>query len=279
MTFTMSLFVSHIEESIFEKLSFNLYGVKFAKLFAEVSMEQIVDIHCHILPGVDDGASSMEETISMLEQAVADGITTMIATPHYHLGRKVASYDMVEAAYQDVLCEIEKRKLPLRIYLGNEIFCSDTALEDITKKKAHTMDGTRYILLEFHPGNSYRDIRHGVHTAIEEGYIPIVAHAERYQALAENIDRVDELVQMGCYIQLNAADIMGAEGFRMKQLCKKLLKEELVHFVATDAHKAEGRRTPKLCKCVSYIEKKYGKDYAKAIFETNPMCVLQDKYL
>ena len=242
-------------------------------------MEHIVDIHCHILPGVDDGASSMEETVSMLEQAVADGITTMIATPHYHLGRKVASYDMVETAYQDVLSEIEKRKLPIRIYLGNEIFCSDTAIEDIAQKKAHTMDGTRYILLEFHPGNSYRDIRHGVHTAIEEGYIPIVAHAERYQALAEDIERVDELVQMGCYIQLNAADIMGAEGFRMKQLCKKLLKEELVHFVATDAHKSEGRRTPKLCKCVSYIEKKYGKDYAKAIFETNPMCVLQDKYL
>lgn len=239
----------------------------------------MIDVHSHILPGVDDGAADMEETIAMLKYAINDGITAFIATPHYHLGRRVASYDQIEKAYSSVLCEIKKQHLPIKVFLGNEIFCSDTAIEDISKKKAHTMHGTRYILLEFHPGHSYREIRHGIHYAIEEGYIPILAHAERYQVLLDDYKQVEELIDMGCYIQLNAGDIMGNDGWRVKHFCKKLLKEEDVHFIATDAHKKDGKRVPQLARCASYIAKKYGSDYARTIFEDNPRKLLENKYL
>ena len=172
----------------------------------------MIDVHSHILPGVDDGASDMEETIAMLKYAINDGITAFIATPHYHLGRRVASFEQLEKAYGAVLHEIKKQHLPIQIFLGNEIFCSDTAIEDISAKKVHTMHNSRYILLEFHPGHSYREIRHGIHYAIEEGYIPILAHAERYQVLLDDYTQVEELIDMGCYIQLNAGDIMGNGG-------------------------------------------------------------------
>lgn len=242
-------------------------------------MKQFIDIHCHILPGVDDGSSSMDETIAMLTCAQRDGITAMIATPHYHLGRKVCDFDRIEQTFSKVSEEIRQCNLSLQLYLGNEIFYSDTALEDIDCNRAHTMNQTRYVLIEFHPTHSFREIRHGVHATIEAGYIPILAHAERYQALAKDIERVEELVDMGCYIQLNAADIMGNDGFHTKMFCKRLLKEDLVHFIASDAHRATGSRVPQLKKCAAYIEKKYGTEYANAIFYQNPVCVLEDKYI
>lgn len=242
-------------------------------------MEQLFDIHCHILPGVDDGSQTMEDTIAMLQCAVKDGITDIIATPHYHLGRKISDYDKIEKAYQDTVAIINSHNLPLKLYLGNEVFCSDNAIKDVTDKKAHTMNSTRYVLLEFHPSHSYREIWHGAHAAISNGFIPIVAHVDRYPALVEDIERIEELINLGCYIQVNTAGIMGDEGFRVKQFCKKLLKDEFVHFVATDAHRPTGKRIPKLKKCADYIKRKYGIDYARAIFETNPNCVLVDKYI
>lgn len=247
------------------------------KKYAEVY--HMIDVHSHILPGVDDGAADMDETIAMLEYAIRDGITTFIATPHYHLGRKVADYNRIDKVYHDVISEVKERKLPIQIFLGNEIFCSDTAIEDISAKKVHTMHNSRYILLEFHPGHSYREIRHGIRYAIEEGYIPILAHAERYQVLLDDYRQVKELIDMGCYIQLNAGDIMGNDGWRVKHFCKKLLKAEYVHFIATDAHRKEGRRVPQLSKCAAYIARKYGDDYAQMIFEDNPQKILQDAYL
>ena len=242
-------------------------------------MDGIIDIHNHILPGVDDGAATMAETVQMLSLAVREGITAVIATPHYHPGRGTAGISKTEQVLLKVQEAVLQEGLPVTIYPGNEIFYHDDMVENLENKKIMTMNGTEYILTEFYPKQPYGVIRQGLLRALSDGYIPIVAHAERYAELLRHPDYVEELIEMGCYIQLNAASVMGDYGMKTKSFCKRLLKDEMVHLVATDAHHATGSRTMQLQKCALYIEKKYGRDYADRIFRDNPSLLLKGTYI
>ncbi len=238
-------------------------------------MNDIIDIHNHILPGIDDGSENLGETSVMLSQACKDGIKAVLATPHYHPGRKKADVWEIRQAFEKVREMVSKKNLDIRIYLGNEIFYHDSIVEDLNAEKILTMNETGYVLIEFYPEHPYSYIRQGLNRIVSEGYIPVVAHAERYTELLGHDSYVEELTEMGCYIQLNAESVIGGHGMKTKAFCKKLLKNDLVHFIATDAHHATGSRTVKLQKCAAYIEKKYGSDYAKKIFRDNPSRLLE----
>ena len=239
---------------------------------------ELTDIHCHILPGVDDGAKSIEESLEMLKIASENGIHRIILTPHNKPGHK-----NIHTADMDVLIEklqerIKKSGIKITLIGGNELYYRMELSEEIRAGRARTMADSRYVLIEFSPMDDYDYIRNGIYNLLSEGFFPIIAHVERYKCLLEHPDRVKDLSGMGAYIQVNAGSVMGEAGLLAKGFTRRLLKHELVHFVATDAHDTK-KRAPELKKCADYIVKKYGEDAAVNIFINNPESIIRDEIL
>lgn len=236
------------------------------------------DLHCHILPGVDDGATDMEETIKMLHKAYEMGVRNIIATPHYACGDKNAAPEQLEKIRRQVEKEALKISKHFNISLGNELLWSPDVIQAVKDKKALTMAGSRYILVEFSPNDSYRTIYNGLRSFILEGYIPIAAHIERYEALQNREDRVEELVDLGAYIQVNIGSMVGGLFDSHARYLKKLFNKGMIHFFGSDAHDSDFR-TCRFAECIDNIKKKVDVDYLAAVLYDNPELLYQDKYI
>lgn len=241
-------------------------------------MQGYCDIHNHILPGVDDGARDMDETCRMLSIAYKEGIRVIIATPHFMVRRQNAKTDYLKELLNEVnlaFTEIDKKS---EVLLGNELFYSRDIIEELKNGNALTMNGTRYILLEFYQGTSFGDIKEGLNHCIYSGYIPILAHTERYSCLIKDPELTGVLVRMGAYIQISFSSMAGGIWDPAVNICHKLLKKDWVHFIGTDAHDASVR-TPHTGEAVTYIRKKFGDETLWRLTWDNPMAMLMDKHI
>ena len=241
-------------------------------------MENCIDIHSHIVPCVDDGADSSETSRRMLVIAAEDGISHILLTPHNKPAhRNVPPHRIVEHM-EDLQKFLDERQMAIKLYPGNELYYRDGLVEELEDGKAMTLARSHYVLIEFSPGTEYDYIRNGVYALQTHGYRPILAHVERYHNVSSKKVGAEELVKMGCYLQINAGSVMGNFGFAAKQFTRKLLQQRLVSFVASDAHDT-GKRAPRLSECAGYVGKKCGEEYRRELFCGNPMCVIKDEYL
>ncbi len=238
-------------------------------------MQKSIDIHCHIMPGVDDGSRDIETSLKMLKIAEKNGITHVILTPHHkpmhHNVSPLHNRSYTEQLWQ----EAAKLGININLYPGNEVYYSDETQEELENGKITTLAGSEYVLVEFHPTNTFKAIHNAVYRIQSAGYMPIIAHVERYSDVVSHPSYVEELRDMGCYIQVNASSIMGKYGFGIGLFTKKLLKKGLVHFVATDAHDT-AKRAPDILDCRNYVDRKFGEDYGRKIFYDNPMSVINN---
>lgn len=239
-------------------------------------MQGMIDLHSHILPNVDDGAKNMEMTREMLQTAWSEGIRAIIATPHHRRGYAHAPAEKLREVYRAVCLEAQKIHPDFRIYLGSEVFRSHEITDQLERGEALTMAGTNYVLTEFLPSTPYGEIEATLRRLQMSGYRPIIAHAERYACLVKEPELVEELSDMGYYIQVNTASVTGENGYTTKRFVKKLMKYELVHFLGTDAHDM-GSRRPAMQKCAAYIEKKFGTEYAEDVCWNHAMRMLQNQ--
>ncbi len=245
---------------------------------AVIFFVKYIDIHSHILPGIDDGAKDMETSLKMLRTAAEEGIKEVILTPHYKPGHRNASPETVRKLTMKLQEKVLESGLKMTLLTGNEIFYHRGMAGLLSAGRVCTLADTDSVLVEFFPAEEYAEIRSGVYQIRAEGYRPVLAHAERYQNVCRDTKYVEELIHMGAYIQINAGSIMGNYGFGTKQFCKRLLKKELVHFVATDAHDT-GRRAPYLRDCGKYLVSKFGETYADNILYGNARRILSGDYL
>lgn len=238
-----------------------------------------IDVHCHILPGVDDGSKDMEETMNMIKMAYNEGIRGMIATPHYHHGYAAQSWERVYYVWEQVRERVASELPGMEIYLGREIY-SDSSSLDMLREDAgttrNTMSNSRYVLIEFTPGTEYREIKNSLSNVLSLGFQTILAHAERCMCIRKKPERAEELVQMGSYIQLNADSVAG--NFSDRRFCKKLMSMDCVHFIGTDCH-GSTKRIPQIKKSIEYVTKHFGGEYAQQLFWDNPQKMLGDEYL
>lgn len=237
-----------------------------------------VDIHCHLLPGVDDGSKSLDMTRTMLQQAYEEGIRAIIATPHYHYKRGHAPIDELARQLKLVRQEAHKIDPKFEIYSGNEIFFSSNAVEKVKNHEVFTMAGSKYVLVEFSPSDSFSTIKQALYSFQVEDYYPIIAHIERYACMTDDWDNADELYDMGIYIQVNAGSIVGGGGKEVKKFTKYLLDNDMIHFVATDAHNCDSRRI-EIQTCKKYIAKKYGDAQAIQCMYENPMRIIRQEVI
>ena len=237
----------------------------------------MIDIHSHILPGIDDGPKDIEETAQMLSIAIDEGITEMIATSHGEAGYGKEQAERYLEAYTKTKEYIKEHNLPIQVYFGNELYYGDGIIEALRKGEVLTLNGTHYVLVEFPVFESYSYIERGLRELQKIGCWPILAHVERYPSLRE-LKKVRALVEQGVYIQVNAGTILGKSGMNAKLFCRKLMRENLIHIVATDAHGSLHRR-PMIAECLTYIERKKGKEYCRMITEHHPRQIIEGEIL
>lgn len=241
-------------------------------------MKQYIDIHSHILPGIDDGSKDFSTSLQMLKIAADQGITQMIVTPHNKPGRHNAGPVRLAALTDELRERADEEGICVKLYIGNELYYRSGLSDEILKGRACTMADSEYVLTEFDPMDDYDYIRNGIYSLSATGFRPILAHVERYAKVCSKTGRIEDLIEMGCYIQVNAGSIMGNFGFGTRMLTRKLLSQHLVHFVATDAHNTD-KRSPKLAECASLIRRKYGEEYARELLFENPMHVIRNEYI
>lgn len=241
-------------------------------------MTKYIDIHSHILPGVDDGAKDMEMTIQMVDAVYSQGIRTMIATPHYYPGHIKYSRESLEDTYWKTVSAIREKYSDFILLPGNEIYYRDEVVDKLNNKRIFTLAGSRYILLEFTPDVQYRRITEAVRRCVDSGYYPILAHIERYRCLWKNDKNIGELIRTGAYMQVNAENFMGGFFFREKRFCLKLIQNGLVHFIGSDCHNMHDR-SPNLKQAMDYLEEKLTSGVFQKIAVENPARLLNDQYI
>ena len=237
----------------------------------------IFDIHCHILPGVDDGARNETSTDRMLRIAAAEGIDVIVVTPHFAYGREKEEVEEIKRKYAEVRTWWKKRGTEKEMYLGNELFYSEGIIEALQDGSALTMNGTRYVLVEFPIYAEFSYVQKAIQKLQYAGYIPIIAHVERYEYLRKK-GCIEELVSMGAYMQVNASTIAGKHGVLAKYQVMKWIRRGLIQFVASDAHDSRERR-PEINKCAVYLEKKLGVSKAHRLLRDNPLRMLKGEEL
>ena len=233
----------------------------------------MIDIHSHILYGVDDGAKDIAESVAMLRLAKEQGVDAIIATPHYRHGMFKYPKEIVE---QNFACLKQKAaEIGIELYLGTEQHVNSMTIEYIESGRCHTLADTAYVLMEYKYEVDFPYIKETVQAALRHGFVPIVAHVERYRCL-EKIAYIEFLKEIGAMIQVNADAVIGKDGFRAKGYVKKLLKNYLVDFVASDSHGMK-ERVSNMGKCREYLYKKYDSRYVDKILVKNAREILESE--
>jgi protein-tyrosine phosphatase len=240
----------------------------------------MIDLHCHILPGVDDGAQSLEEAVAMCRLAAADGCTAMVATPHQRRGEWWNADRKHLAALAD---DIQDALGPeLRVHLGGEIHVSSELLSEIEKLPDGggilPLAGSRYLLIEFGSRGAPSEGFHLIHELVVAGWRPIIAHPEFIPWLAPDPELVARLVALGATTQVTAMSVTGDFGRRPQVDSYALLDAGLVHFVASDAHGVR-RRPPGLKRAYRLIASRWGEKTARRLTTDNPQAVVEDRPL
>lgn len=241
-------------------------------------MRNYFDIHCHFVPGVDDGAGSMEEALALLKLEYTEGVRNIIVTPHYRVGMFETPADVVKQQFERLKEEAAKA-IPdagFNLYYGREFHRNMDMTDTLREHPEFTMAGSSYLLLEFSGADSPRTVKERTYAALSHGYIPIIAHVERYPRVRSDFHFLEELHGMGAFLQVNADTILGNDGWGMKRFAKKLIREDLLDFVGSDGHNISDRK-PRMGDCAAYLERKYGEEYAERILIRNPQCILDDE--
>lgn len=222
----------------------------------------MIDIHCHILPGLDDGPRYLDISLAMAAKAAADGISAIIATPHTD-GIRVNSTSVISGVRR-LNEKLRQEKIDIEIYSGYEIPSYLLA----TLGHTHRLARSNYVLLEFPHTHLPADALITVSTAISEGLIPIIAHPERNPDILERPQLLAELVDIGALAQLTASSLVGEQGTDVQRCSRYMLKNSLIHFIATDSH-SPSFREPILSEAHRVAEKIVGIDEAEKLFVRN----------
>jgi protein-tyrosine phosphatase len=234
----------------------------------------MIDIHCHILPDLDDGATSWEEALEMARISAASGVTDIIATPHFR-GEPEAleMLDEIDRRCRDLSREVEQCGIPIRIHPGAEVLCTPQTPILARQGMLPTLGNTQYVLTEFYFNESFGFMDDTLMKIADCGYIPVVAHPERYDTVQWDPERLREWADQGFVFQLNKGSILGTLGFRAEQTAHELLELGLAHVIASDGHSCE-RRTPNMTGLLRWAEECCDPECAHILLTENPGQIL-----
>ena len=242
-------------------------------------MKGFTDIHNHILFGVDDGSESIEKSIEMIGEEYKQGARSLILTPHYDEESFNLSVERWNSHFAELQALAREKYPDMKLYLGNEVLLCNDMVEKLNAGRILTMAGSRYVLIEFYPSEDYSTIERALSQLVNGGYIPIIAHCERYRAFRKRIGTINKVnlnhvVEMGCYLQVNATSVYRED----KKFVAKLIENEMLHLVGTDAHSVR-QRGIHWEKCIELLKSKYGERYVEWLLVRNPEMIITGEYI
>jgi len=235
----------------------------------------MVDIHCHILPGMDDGSKSLEESVQMAEMAIKDGITHVVATPHSN-GEYQIDSQLVRTRIGELQEKVGDR---LKLATGCDFHLSYENVKDIqTNKAKYTINQKNYLLVEFADFSIPPSADETLHQLHLLGLSPIITHPERNRLIRAQPERLYGWLHQGCYVQITAQSLLGRWGDGTKKQVEQWLDLDIVHFFASDAHNTTSRPL-KLSECYKVVAQRRGEMVAKALFHDNPLAAFEGRPL
>lgn len=237
----------------------------------------MIDLHAHILPEMDDGSGSLDESLEMAELALESGVDIIAATPHSNQEDRFENYcsEELRDAFRMFRKELKKAGLPLRILEGMEIFADEDTGEKISGGKLMGINRTDYFLVEFPFDAEPWWIGERLEDILDGGKIPLIAHPERYFCVADYPGFVYEWKQMGCLTQMNKGSILGKFGRAPRDAADVLLNNDLIDCVASDAHSSR-IRTPHMGEVSEYLIRNFGFVYMRQLMEVNPSRIIRN---
>ena len=245
-------------------------------------MVDFVDLHCHMLFHVDDGADTEDTMKAMLDVAYSNGTRYICFTPHFKIFEFEDESEMYEQMARldrrfKIACEYAQEKYSdLKLFLGNEVMYHSDICESFFSKRCHFLGNSSYALIEFSPDASDYEIETTVVKLLRTGIRPIVAHIERYSAFVKEPSLAKILKESGALLQVNAHAITKFKFGKTAAFLKNAFRKKLIDVVASDAHDAKSI-SPNLSKAYSIVAKKYGSDYADKIFHHTPLSILMNE--
>ena len=241
-------------------------------------MIKMIDIHCHILPQMDDGAGSYIDSIEMAQLAAISGTSSIVVTPHCNIPNAFCNYwtPEIQAVFDRLQTEVSARKIPVTLHPGQEIFLASDFISLIKQGSLISLNHSRYFLVEFSPYENVSIVIRKLQKMIAEGCIPIVAHPERYSFVHEHDDMVYRMKELGCLIQINKGSLKGRFGRKAMKSAFRILDHYDADFVASDGH-SQYRRTPWLADAYEIICERFSSDYADFLLNDNPQRVLKNE--
>ena len=231
------------------------------------------DCHCHILPGVDDGARNLEETWQLLRMEYDQGVRTILATPHFHPKRYGVHPERLEYALEQTR-ELARRMDPqFQIHLWNEAYWEGGLIYHLNQNLCRTA-GDRYVLIESRYDDSEETLLRMVEILQANDYNPVFAHIERYSAVRRHPQLIDTLRQRGAWIQVNGDSLMGRNGFFTAVFCRTLLRQEKIDLIGTDCHRTDFR-PPRFQDCARYLQRHTRSGYYDLLMREHPQQLLE----
>ena len=237
-------------------------------------MISFTDIHCHILPGLDDGAQTMEETMAVLKEAKRQGVTRMIVTPHYHPVRYQVTAQQVQETLEEVQREAARRQIEIKLYPGQECFYYSELTEQLNAGRVLTLAGSRFVLVEFDPRCPYSQLTMGLQELQQNGYLPILAHFERYECLWDT-ERLDKLKKRGILLQMNMDPLLRDDHMFRKNIWRSILLDGYVDYLGSDCHGIHFRPL-QLEKSMRWIEENVTSRLQRRILRANIRAILKN---
>jgi protein-tyrosine phosphatase len=235
----------------------------------------MIDLHSHILPGIDDGSQSLAMSLDMARIAVADGIRVMACTPHIYPGLYMNDTAGIQAARDALQAQLDAHGIALQLVIGADVHLVPGLLDGLKQGRVPSLNGTRYLLLE--PSHHVAPPRFAelVFGLVAAGYVPVITHPERLVWIEDHYPVFAQLVQQGAWMQVTAAALTGLFGPRPKYWGERFLGEGLTHILATDAH-SSGRRVPVLSEGLAVAEKLLGREESQQLVVGRPDAILRN---
>ncbi|WP_061593915.1 capsular polysaccharide biosynthesis protein Cps4B [Streptococcus gordonii] len=243
----------------------------------------MIDIHSHIVFDVDDGPKTIEDSRALLEESYRQGVRTIISTSHRRKGMFETPEAKIEENFKQVQELAKEIADDLTILYGAEIYYTSDILDKLEQGKIPRLADSQYALIEFSMITPYKEIHTALSNVLRLGVTPVVAHIERYHCLENDEKKVRDLINMGCYTQINSSSVLKPKLFGdtykfMKKRAQFFLEKDLVHFVASDMHNLDPR-PPYMQEAYQIISKKYGKSHAEQLFRKNQELLLRSEYI
>ena len=236
----------------------------------------MVDIHTHIIPSVDDGSIDISDSINILRNAKKSGYTAIVATPHYIEGSYIANNKEKNKLIEAIRSEAKIQNIDIEIYLGNEIFITENIEKLLNYGKVSSINNSRYILIELPRSGGTYGLQSCIFNLFSLGYIPIIAHPERYSFVQKNPNQLIDYIEQGVLFQLNSGSLLGCYGKSAHKTSKILLKHNMIHFIATDTHSSKSSSYDQTAEVYKLVSKLVGVENANNLMTQNPINVINN---